>query len=89
MKHFNHGLKMITTRYKKHIYKLKIQDHPIFIQERLNMINDKQFGYNAFGLKDELNRTFKDYYSSLNDRYIGSVIRKVKYEKYNTTDSNL
>jgi len=86
---FQSWFNMITTRYKKHIYKLKIQDHPIFIQERLNMINDKQFGYNAFGLKDELNRTFKDYYSSLNDRYIGSVIRKVKYEKYNSTDSNL
>jgi hypothetical protein len=50
---------MIKKRYTKHVFKTSISKHPKFITKRLESLSDKQFGFNAFGLKDN---TIFDYY---------------------------
>jgi len=59
---------MITDRYKKHVHKLSIDEHPIFIQNRLKKIDKNQFGYDGFGLRKNTNRFLKDYIVSYKDK---------------------
>lgn len=86
---FEAWFEMVKNKYKKHIYKLTIEKHPKFIKKSLLQINKSQFGYNAFGLKDTLERELKDYISSYKDRYYGNLVRKLKYEKLDTTYTNI
>jgi len=44
---------MIKQRYKKHIIKLKIEDHPKYIMNKLKTLSYGQFGYDGFGLKNQ------------------------------------
>ena len=85
---FNAWFSMIENRYKKHIFKLKIDDHPIYIKNKLQKIKYDKFGYDAFGLKSEIKRSSKDYYSAINERYISEFKLKLKNAKrYNTADT--
>ena len=52
---------MIEDRYKKHTLKLKLDDHPEYIIEKIKNLEKKQFGYDAFGLKDNIKRSSIDY----------------------------
>ena len=49
---FDAWFKMIEERYKKHVHKLKIRQHPVYIQEKLLTLSENTFGYNLFGLKN-------------------------------------
>ena len=52
---------MIEDRYKKHTLKLKIHNHPKYIIEKIKNLEEKQFGYDAFGLKNNIKRSPIDY----------------------------
>jgi len=60
-KAFEAWFEMIESRYKKHVNKLKIGDHPKYIQDKILGINKYQFGFDAFGLKNIVKRDFKEY----------------------------
>ena len=42
----------VKEKYKKHVFKIKLEDHPIYIQEKLKNLDNNQFGYSGFGIKD-------------------------------------
>ena len=65
--------KMIEGRYKKHIFKVDITDHPKFIQNKISNLNENQFGFNAFGLDDYLNRSISDYLEAYRERFISEL----------------
>ena len=66
---------MIKSRYVKHTNKISLSKHPKFIKERLGAVNKEQFGFDAFGLKDEINnRRFKDYISGYKNRFVSGKI---------------
>tara|TARA_B100000902_G_C27215003_1_gene866480 strand:- start:398 stop:1201 length:804 start_codon:yes stop_codon:yes gene_type:complete len=67
---FNAWFEMIKSRYKLHTNKLNIDNHPKYIKENLLNLNEDQFGYNAFGLKDTTNRKLLDYLRGYKNRYI-------------------
>ena len=50
---------MISNRYKKHVHKLKIGNHPKYIKEKIASLEKNHFGYDAFGLKN--NTRFSKY----------------------------
>ena len=58
---------MIEKRYRLHTLKLKIKDHPKYIIQKLLDLDVNQFGYNAFGLKENIKRDpvayLKNYYN--------------------------
>lgn len=65
---FEAWFKMIEDRYSYHYLKMKIDNHPKYIKNRLQNIPDDQFGSNLFGLiKNEkfnlgkFNQTYKNY----------------------------
>tara|TARA_X000001036_G_scaffold383322_1_gene376574 strand:- start:256 stop:1050 length:795 start_codon:yes stop_codon:yes gene_type:complete len=66
---FEAWFKMIEDRYSYHYLKMKIDNHPKYIKNRLRNIPDDQFGSNLFGLisKNEkfnlakFNQTYKNY----------------------------
>ena len=49
---------MIKHRYTKHLFRTSIEKHPKFIKKKLELLSDGQFGFDAFGLK---NNTSFDY----------------------------
>ena len=51
---------MIKSRYRLHTNKISIDSHPIYIKEKLKMLDQDQFGYDAFGLKNNTNRKIKN-----------------------------
>ncbi len=65
--------KMIENRYKKHIFKVNIGDHPKFIQNKINNLNESQFGFNAFGLDNYINRSISDYISAYSERFLSEI----------------
>ena len=52
---------MIKKRYKNHILKLNIEEHPKYIKEKLININENQFGFDLFGMEKEVKRNITDY----------------------------
>tara|TARA_Y100000816_G_scaffold64403_1_gene42660 strand:- start:1294 stop:2091 length:798 start_codon:yes stop_codon:yes gene_type:complete len=68
-KAFEAWFDMIKKRYSFHVLKLKINDHPVFIRERLDSIEKNQFGFDAFGLKQEIKRKPKHYFTGYKQKY--------------------
>jgi hypothetical protein len=66
---FDAWFEMIKIKYKKHALKMEIENHPKFIKNRLANIGEDQFGFNAFGLKDEINRSFLDFLKAYKHKY--------------------
>ncbi len=48
---FNAWYKMVEARYKEHVMKLSLDDHPKYIKEKILNLSMEQFGYDGFGLK--------------------------------------
>ena len=67
---FNAWFEMIKNRYKLHTNRINIDRHPKFIKEKLINLDHKQFGFDAFGLKDTTNRKFSNYLRGYKNRYI-------------------
>ena len=61
--------KMIELKYKKHTLKMKIDNHPKYIRERLKNLEPDQFGYDAFGMKNKINRNLFDYLRGYKHKY--------------------
>tara|TARA_A100001011_G_scaffold16820_1_gene17542 strand:+ start:27241 stop:28044 length:804 start_codon:yes stop_codon:yes gene_type:complete len=49
---FNAWYEWVKEKYKKHIFKINLDDHPKYIQKKLRNLNEDQFGYSCFGLKN-------------------------------------
>lgn len=64
---------MITKRYKKHVNRLKIDNHPKYIQDKLNSLNQDQFGFSAFGLKDNLKINKLEYLKAYKNKLIFNI----------------
>ena len=60
---------MIELKYKKHTLKMKIDNHPKYIRERLKNLEPDQFGYDAFGIKNKINRNLFDYLRGYKHKY--------------------
>jgi hypothetical protein len=71
---FDAWFQMIQTRYKKHVNKLKISDHPKYIKEKLLDLDKNQFGFDAFGLKLTTKRDAFDYLISYKNRIIDNYL---------------
>ena len=48
---------------------MKVDNHPKYIQNKLKSLSKEQFGYDAFGLQDELKRDFLDYVKGYKHKY--------------------
>ena len=67
---FNAWLNMVENRFKNHVLKLKIEDHPKYIKEKLNNLDQTQFGYNLFGIKDRTKPGIKNYIKNYKNKFI-------------------
>lgn len=71
---YNAWFSEIKLRYPKHSFKLKIEDHPVFIREKILKINNSQFGFNAFGLEDIVKFPKKYYIKGIREKYINPYL---------------
>ena len=60
---------MIQERYTKHLFNTKLINHPTYIQDKLKNLNEDQFGYNAFGLKDTVKLNYLEFPRELKKKY--------------------
>lgn len=66
----NAWLDMVENRFKNHVLKLKIEDHPKYIKEKLNNLDQTQFGYNLFGIKETTKPGIKNYIKNYKNKFI-------------------
>lgn len=66
---FQAWFKMIETRYKKHLFKTDIENHPKFIYEKLNNLEENQFGFSAFGLKNNTKFDYLEFPREIKKKY--------------------
>ena len=67
---FNAWFSMIKKRYSKHLFKSNISKHPMFINKKLQDLNDDQFGFSAFGLKNNTNFDYFQIPKELKKKYL-------------------
>lgn len=67
---FDAWFEMIGEKYKKHVLKCNIENHPKYIQNKLEKLEKNQFGYDAFGLKQHIKRNLYDYIKGYKEKYI-------------------
>ena len=67
---FETWFKWIEDKYKKHVFKIADNKHPIYIQEKLLKLNSSQFGYSAFGLKDNIKISYRDLFYGYKNRFL-------------------
>lgn len=53
-KAYNTWITMVRGRYAKHTKLINVNEHPKYIKEKIANLEEKHFGYNAFGLRNEL-----------------------------------
>ncbi len=78
-KAYNAWFSMVKDRYPKHNFRLNIKDHPIYIQKKLESLNQDHFGYDAFGLKSNLKIERIYHFKGLREKYFNPLHLK----KYN------
>jgi len=80
---FDAWFEMVKDRYPKHTFKLKLEEHPKYIRNKLSEIQKDQFGYDAFGLKDNTEREFIEYLRAYKEKYFNPLIMgKYKINNY-------
>lgn len=70
---FEAWFKWIEEKYKKHVFKIKSNKHPKYIQEKLLKLEPSQFGYSAFGLKNKTNPKFKDIFVGYKNKFLNFI----------------
>ena len=66
---FNAWMLMVESRYKKHILRVDINQHPKYLRKNLDNLNNSQFGYDAFGLKGAVKTNIIEYFIAYKNKY--------------------
>lgn len=66
---FDAWFEMIKIRYTKHLFKMNINNHPKYILNKIKDLNSSQFGFSAFGLKDNIKLNYFEYPKELKKKY--------------------
>ena len=64
----------VKKKIKYHTHKIKISDHPKYISEKLSSLSIDQFGYNSFGLTDEVKPSFLNILKGKKEMYLDSYL---------------
>lgn len=79
---YNAWFEEVSNRYPKHSFKLKIEDHPKFIIDKISTLDSNQFGTDAFGLEPETIFKKKYLIKGLREKYINPVLYKKNSKHY-------
>ena len=80
---FDAWFEMIKNRYYKHTLKIKPQDHPKYIKNKLFNLQEDQFAFSAFGLKDSTKRPAINYLKGYREKFINPIfLKRYNYVKY-------
>jgi len=68
-------LKLIESRYAKHIHKMPFENHPKYIKDKLKNISPNQFGYDCFGLQKNIKLDKLEYLRHFNRKFIKKIYK--------------
>lgn len=57
---FNAWFNWIQSKYRKHVFNINFEDHPKYIKEKLLNLDEGQFGYSCFDLKNKIKKDPKE-----------------------------
>tara|TARA_B100000497_G_C7671067_1_gene404979 strand:+ start:646 stop:1446 length:801 start_codon:yes stop_codon:yes gene_type:complete len=63
-------MEMVLERYVYHVFKLRIKDHPKYIQESLQNLEQSQFGFSMFEKKQSIKRWPIHYLKAYKNKYL-------------------
>ena len=66
---------MIKERYPKHTFKMKMSNHPKYMAPELEKLKEGQFGFDAFGLKQNTKRPLINYLRGYKDNVLQLVVK--------------
>ena len=67
---YNAWFNWIKDKYKNHVFKVKIDEHPKYIKSKLNSLEPNQFGYSAFNLKNEVSPNVINIFHAYRNKFI-------------------
>ena len=70
---FDAWIKLIEERYRKHIHYLDFDKHPKYIKDKLVTLQENQFGFDCFGLKNKIKPDIVEYLRHFNRKYIKKI----------------
>ena len=73
---FDAWFMMIKERYKKHVHKIQLNEHPKYIYEKLKNIESDQFGYNAFGLRENTKFSKLEFLKSQKNIFLDTISKQ-------------
>ena len=78
---FDAWFEMIKERYLYHVLKIDIDSHPKYIKERLNNINEDEFGYDTVSIEDQDEDNY--FHASMGGAAIRQLLRDLVVVKSN------
>ena len=67
----------INKKYLLHTHKIKLNNHPTYIKDKLLSLDETHFGYDAFGLRSNTSRQIKNYIKGYKEKYFNTLIYKI------------
>ena len=68
----------VKKKYPNHSNRIKLNNHPKYIKQKLKNLREDQFGYDMFGIKNEFNTTYRKIISGKKELFIGHLINNFK-----------
>jgi len=80
---YNAWYNMVLDRYPKHSFKMALDKHPKFIKKKLSSLTNDQFGYDLFGLKNNMKFPLKYRLKGIKEKYINHYLINKNIKKTN------
>lgn len=71
----------VMSKYPKHIHKINFENHPKYIKNSLEKLDETQFGYSAFGLKNSWKSNSSNYLKGYKSLYLDTFINNLTRDK--------
>ena len=65
-----------------HTHKIKIENHPIYLKDKLKEIKEDQFGFDGFGLEKEIKKPILNYLKGYKEKQFNNALFSIRNHKF-------
>lgn len=65
-----------------HTHKIKIENHPIYLKDKLKEIKEDQFGFDSFGLEKEIKKPILNYLKGYKEKQFNNALFSIRNHKF-------
>ena len=78
---YGEWFKQVSNKYQLHTNKINLDQHPIYIKNKLKNLSKDSFGYSAFGLKDSTSYKKIDYIKGKKEILLGGYLNNLSIDR--------